>query len=68
MQAIFIATGPFATSWRQSRVSVSKGKDTSMIIPTFQNTEVYNLVGKLLGIEKELAPNNGTSGFWGALK
>ena len=31
---------------------------------TFQNVEIYNLMMKLLGIEKHAARTNGTTGFW----
>ncbi|KAI6009012.1 alkaline-phosphatase-like protein [Pisolithus microcarpus] len=35
------------------------------IVQGFQNVEVYNLVMRLLGVD-DLAPTNGTAGFWDA--
>ncbi len=41
----------------------NKRKDP-MVIEGFENVEIYRLICKLLGIEKFMAPNNGTVGFW----
>lgn len=30
----------------------------------FRNLEVYNLITKILAIDRHAAPNNGTAGFW----
>ena len=35
-----------------------------MIIEGFENVEIYGLICRLLGIERFMAPNNGTVGFW----
>jgi len=79
MQAMFVAHGPFshqakAQVNRHSLVARGRGcgagwhtaspVDDTYIMDTFPNVEVYNLVMKLLGIEKASAPNNGTLGFW----
>lgn len=34
------------------------------VMDTFENVEIYNLMIKLLGIEKYGAKTNGTAGFW----
>ncbi|TDL22192.1 Phosphodiest-domain-containing protein [Rickenella mellea] len=34
------------------------------VMQGFENVEIYGLAMKLLGIEKEAAPTNGTAGFW----
>jgi len=38
--------------------------DDTYVMDTFQNVEIYNLMMKLLGIEKYAASTNGTKGFW----
>ena len=38
--------------------------DNTYVMDTFQNVEIYNLMMKLLGIEKHAARTNGTTGFW----
>jgi hypothetical protein len=40
-------------------------EDGACVLDGFQNTEVYNLVMSLLGVNrKEWAATNGTRGFW----
>ncbi|KAK7690300.1 hypothetical protein QCA50_006957 [Cerrena zonata] len=38
--------------------------DNTYVMDTFPNVEIYNLMMKLLGIEKYAASTNGTKGFW----
>lgn len=38
--------------------------DNTYVMDTFQNVEIYNLIMRLLGIEKHAARTNGTKGFW----
>ncbi|KAL4256686.1 Type I phosphodiesterase/nucleotide pyrophosphatase [Pleurotus pulmonarius] len=78
MQAIFIAHGPFSTVAKALQRSVLPAShlfsclnagwhavsDATHVIEGFQNVELYNLVIKLLGIQRYAAKNNGTSGFW----
>lgn len=73
MHAMFVVHGPFShdaklTASAHPRRSAKGWHSTSKdayVIDTFQNVEIYNLVLKLLGVEKKwTAPNNGTSGFW----
>jgi len=45
------------------KAGVDKRKDP-MVIEGFENVEIYGLICRLLGIEKFMAPNNGTVGFW----
>ena len=74
MHAIFVAHGPFSISAKAQHQQVSRHVQTkrpgwhlvqneTYIIDTFRNVEIYNLVMKLLGIGN-IAPNNGTVGFW----
>ena len=49
---------PFAT------LTGHASDDGTYVIEGFKNVEIYNLIVKLLGIEKWSAPNNGTIGFW----
>ena len=61
MHAIFVAHGPAA---KLVRGTASGNADKTVVIPGFDNVELYNLImGKLLQAQ-ELAPNNGTVGFW----
>jgi hypothetical protein len=77
MRAIFIAHGPFADAIKSQQKKkrnlqaqergdgVEPEEDLSTVIDPFDNIEIYNLVAKLLGIEKtKRAPNNGTNEFW----
>lgn len=52
MHAMMVAGGP------------TFAKHNGSVVPHFQNTEIYGLVARLLGIERWRAPNNGTAGFW----
>lgn len=74
MHAIFVAHGPFFTSVKAQHHQPSRHVEAkrrgwhfvqgdTYILDTFQNVEIYNLVMKLLGIA-DIAPNNGTAGFW----
>ncbi|CAL1712403.1 unnamed protein product [Somion occarium] len=38
--------------------------DNTYVMDTFRNVEIYNLMMRLLGIEKNAASTNGTKGFW----
>jgi hypothetical protein len=71
MQAIFIAHGPFSADIKALHQSGKRPhKDwhstghQAYIMERFQNVEIYSLVMKLLGIENQAAPTNGTAGFW----
>ena len=71
MQAIFIAHGPFTTDMKALHQSGTKPNDNwhstggdAYIMERFPNVEVYNLVAKLLVIDKYAASTNGTDGFW----
>lgn len=73
MHAMFVAHGPFShdakltahTHPRRAAKGWHSTSEEAYIIDTFQNVEIYNLVLKLLGVEKKwTAPTNGTSGFW----
>ena len=80
MHAVFVAHGPFSavakalhhgrsTSLRPRwLLNPNKGwhstSDETYVMNGFQNVEIYNLVMKLLGIEKQAANTNGTTGFW----
>ncbi|EJD41238.1 Phosphodiest-domain-containing protein [Auricularia subglabra TFB-10046 SS5] len=55
MRAMLAAAGP------------SFAPRNGTVIPGFQNTEVYGLVARLLGIERWASPHNGTAGFWDTL-
>jgi hypothetical protein len=49
--------------------TTTKGdKEEEYIMEPFANLEIYNLIVKLLGMDKRcgvhIAPNNGTVGFW----
>lgn len=65
MHAIFVHHGPASSRIKSNinrRDQVARSEVT--IIDGFENVELYNLVmDKLLGA-RQLAPNNGTSGFW----
>ena len=74
---MFVAHGPFAGAVKaveanRSALAASGTKsagwhstdDGAYVMETFENVQVYNLVLKLLGIERFRAPNNGTDGFW----
>ncbi|TFK24366.1 nucleotide pyrophosphatase [Coprinopsis marcescibilis] len=71
MHAMFVAHGPFsyhakslANGNRPRKMGWHTACEDTYIMDTFQNVEIYNLVMKLLGIDKASAPNNGTVGFW----
>lgn len=53
MRAIFVARGPAFTGRGSARVK-------RKIVPPFQNTELYGLMARTLGLKP--APNNGTAG------
>ncbi|EGC31746.1 hypothetical protein DICPUDRAFT_39457 [Dictyostelium purpureum] len=56
MHSIFIARGPNIKS------SGAEDNHTTTTLKTFKNTEIYNLLAKLIGVDsKHFAPNNGTS-------
>ncbi|KAI0076312.1 Phosphodiest-domain-containing protein [Panus rudis PR-1116 ss-1] len=40
--------------------------DDTYVMDTFENVEIYNLMMRLLGIERHAAKTNGTKGFWDA--
>ena len=79
MHAMFIAHGPFSSVVKAIQQSdnshffkhflsrPNKGwhstSDDTYVMETFQNVEIYNLMMKLLGIDR-VAPTNGTEGFW----
>lgn len=60
MRAVFISQGPFAKSVRERLQDESQ----EHVLPPFQNVELYNLVVRLLGIDKWASETNGTEGFW----
>lgn len=74
MYAMFVAHGPFssvvkATHHESLLPNKNKGwhstSDDVYVMDGFQNVEVYNLVMKLLGVNRSLtAKTNGTEGFW----
>jgi len=74
MHAIFVAHGPFssvvkATHHESLLPNKNKGwhstSDDVYVMDGFQNVEVYNLVMKLLGVDRSFTANtNGTEGFW----
>ncbi|KAF9562603.1 Phosphodiest-domain-containing protein [Agrocybe pediades] len=77
MQAIFVAHGPFSVDVKAQHQRRSQHahlaarantgwhstSDDAYIMKPFRNVEIYNLVMKLLGVEKT-ASTNGTVGFW----
>lgn len=68
MHAIFVAHGPFAESIKQKelrrRDAIAADLHT-LVIPGFDNVELYDLLASLLRIPVEgRAQTNGTSGFW----
>ncbi|KIY45676.1 nucleotide pyrophosphatase [Fistulina hepatica ATCC 64428] len=73
MHAMFVAHGPFSTVARilhdnKAQERPNRGwhhtSDDTYVMESFPNVEVYNLVVRLLGIEADAAPTNGTAGFW----
>ncbi|KAF9242638.1 alkaline-phosphatase-like protein [Melanogaster broomeanus] len=76
MRAIFVAHGPFShgakalssnpASTQTQPPTWHSVKDDAYVMPGFDNVEVYNLVMRLLDIERWAAPTNGTAGFWDA--
>lgn len=55
--------------WDKTPLEASKGvEEEEYIMEPFANVEIYNLVVKLLGMDRkcgvQIAPNNGTVGFW----
>lgn len=79
MYATFVAHGPFSTRAKSvashavdplSLPSISDAwhsiGDGAHVMRGFANVEIYNLVIKLLDVERIAAPTNGTSGFWDA--
>jgi hypothetical protein len=74
MYAMFVAHGPFssvakATHHESLLPNKNKGwhstSDDVYVMDGFQNVEVFNLVMKLLGVDRSfLANTNGTEGFW----
>lgn len=80
MHAMFVAHGPFSSvvkAVEQTRAQSllprllsrpNKGwhstSDDTYVMDTFENVNIYNLMIKLLGIEKYAASTNGTEGFW----
>ena len=38
--------------------------DDVYIMEGFENVQIYGLVMRLLGLEQQAAPTNGTKGFW----
>lgn len=73
MHGIFIAHGPYA-----QRIKASQNRKMSMlfdlppsdmitVLPGFDNLELYNLVTKEMLELTNVAPNNGTTGFWQSL-
>lgn len=80
MHAMFVAHGPFSSvvkAVEQTRAQSllprlvsrpNKGwhstSDDMYVMDTFENVNIYNLMIKLLGIEKYAASTNGTEGFW----
>lgn len=63
MRAVFISEGPFADSVRK-QFQKEIGRTQGCVLPPFQNVELYNLVARLLGIDKWAPETNGTKGFW----
>ncbi|KAI9570581.1 hypothetical protein HD554DRAFT_353713 [Boletus coccyginus] len=63
MRAVFISQGPFAKGVRR-RFQEENGLTQEHVLPPFQNVELYNLVVRLLGIDKWASETNGTEGFW----
>ncbi|MBW0538224.1 hypothetical protein O181_077939 [Austropuccinia psidii MF-1] len=72
MRGIFVAHGPFIKSIKTQRLSKRRSLEgiKKMIdeeistIEGFSNLEIYSLIAKLLNLEKFLAPNNCSKGFW----
>ena len=79
MHAMFVAHGPFSAVVKAIQHSnnglvrrflsrPNKGwhsaSNDTYVMDTFQNVEIYNLMMKLLGIEDQAAPTNGTKGCW----
>ena len=74
MHAIFVAHGPFAErikSTKKKRETVphrlpsqDKSHDGITVISGFDNLEIYNLITRELLNLSNVAPNNGTVGFW----
>ena len=79
MHAMFVAHGPFSSVvkaveqskghlFRRLLSRPNKGwhstSNETYVMDTFENVEIYNLMMKLLGIEKYAAKTNGTAGFW----
>lgn len=77
MHAIFVAHGPFAErikaiQQKKAKRSVahrlpaeSTGSRSNItVIPGFDNLEIYNLITRELLELNNVAPNNGTIGFW----
>lgn len=74
MRAIFVAHGPFASSVKtRCRLSRRRKSPTvpipsdahTLVVPAFENTEVYGLLARLLRVPSGVrASTNGTSGFW----
>ena len=63
MNAFFVAHGPFATRLiRHQREK--RGSQQTEVIAGFANLEIYNLVTQELLKLGQVAPNNGTVGFW----
>ena len=63
MRAVFISRGPFAESVRE-RYQEERDRADEYVFPPFQNVELYNLVVRLLGIDRWASETNGTEGFW----
>ena len=63
MRAAFISQGPFAETARK-RFHEETDRPEEYVLPPFQNVELYNLVVRLLGIDKWASETNGTEGFW----
>lgn len=64
MRAVFISQGPFAESVRKRFQEDDSDRTKEWVLPPFQNVELYNLVVRLLGIDRWAAETNGTEGFW----
>ncbi|KDQ10537.1 hypothetical protein BOTBODRAFT_36062 [Botryobasidium botryosum FD-172 SS1] len=65
MRAMFVAHGPFSSQIKDQSYARRAEKhtlDAPFVMEGFDNTELYGLVMKLLGIQG--APHNGTVGFW----
>ena len=63
MRAVFISQGPFAENVRK-RLQEGTDQTHEYVFPPFQNVELYNLIVRLLGIDRWASETNGTKGFW----